>query len=256
MLTIDKKIFIFDIKDVHFSESPFDIEGCDLLTFYYCSNKVDAKGFNCKEKLTSIIDLTQDLNKIWQKMSKTSVRYKINRAQKEGIKIQKNNRYEEFFDIYKNFMRKKGFKSSFQIFGVGIIPLEVMKKNGTLFVAEYNGELLGGVLLLEDKTNIEAFIAASKRLENETMNSLLISRANRLIWWEAIKYAKEKSLKEFDLGGLWSEAEVEKDPKKKGINTFKLKFGGEVVTRYLYEKIYSKRLKLLYNMYSLKKELL
>ena len=43
----------------------------------------------------------------------------------------------------------------------------------------------------------------------------------------AIKNAKEKGIKEFDLGGLWSKEEAEKDEKKKGINTYKLSYGGK-----------------------------
>ena len=80
----------------------------------------------------------------------------------------------------------------------------------------------------------------------------IISNADRLIDWEAIKYAKEKGIKEFDLGGLWSKEEAEKDEKKKGINSFKLSLGGEIVTRYSYQKIYSKIYNLAHNLYNLK----
>ena len=63
MLVIDRKIFIFNIKEVYFSDSPFDIDNCDGIIFEYCKNKVDVEGFTRLTKLTSIIDLTQDLEK-------------------------------------------------------------------------------------------------------------------------------------------------------------------------------------------------
>lgn len=251
MQVIDKKMFMFNIKEVHFSKDPFDIDGCDFLIFPYCKNKVKAKGFFCYNKFTSIIDLTQNLDSIWQKMNRNSTRI-IKQAEREDIKIRINCEYDKFFQIYKNFLRKKRINSLFEVFGVGIMPLNTIKKNGTLFVAEYQGEILTGHLFLEDDSNIEDWVTGSKRLENEKERSKLVGCANRLILWEAIKYGKEKGLKEFDFGGLFPENKAEKDPIKKGINSFKLSFGGEVVPGYSYEKGYSKSFKLAYYMHHLK----
>jgi hypothetical protein len=243
---------MFDIKEVHFSDYPHDIESCDFLKFHYCKNIVNAKGFTCQKELTSVIDLTQDLDTIWQNTDKKSVRYKINRAQKEGIKIRINKDYDQFFQIYQSFIQKKGIKSFFDIFGVGSTTLEVMKEYGTLFIAEYDGEILVGTIYLEDNSNIKSWLGASKRLEVDKAKASIISCADRLIDWEAIKYAKEKGIKEFDLGGIWPKEEAEKDEKKKGINSFKLNFGGKIDTRYSYQKIYSKFYNIAYQLYNLK----
>jgi len=252
VLIIDKKILMFDIKEVHFSDYPHDIENCDFVKFHYCKNIVKVKGFTCHKELTSVIDLTQDLDTIWKNTDKKSVRYKINRAQKEGIKIRINKDYDQFFQIYREFIQKKGIKSSFDIFGVGATTLEAMKKYGTLFTAEYDKEILVGTLYLEDNSNIKSWLGASKRLEVDRAKASTISCADRLTDWEAIKYAKEKGIKEFDLGGIWSEEEAEKDDEKKGINSFKLCFGGKIVTRYSYQKIYSNFYNVAYNLYNLK----
>lgn len=252
MLITDRKILTFDIKEVHFSDYPHDIEGCDFLNFHYCKNKFNAKGFTCQKELTSVIDLTQDLDTIWKNMDRKSVRYRIKRAQREGIKIWINEGFDQFFQIYRSFIQKKGIKSLFDVFGVGAITLEAMKKYGTLFVAEYDGEILVGNIYLIDNSNMKAWIGASKRLEVNRAMASMISIADRLIDWEAIKYAKEKGIKEFDIGGLWSKEEAEKDEKKKGINSYKLDLGGKIVTRYCYRKIYSKIYNLAYHLYNLK----
>ena len=185
-------------------------------------------------------------------MDKKSTRYRIKRAIREGVKIRINEDYDQFFQIYRSFIQKKGIKSLFDVFGVGAITLEAMKKYGTLFVADLNGEILVGSVFLEDNSNMKAWIGASKRLEVDNKKASIISKANRLIDWEAIKYAKEKGIKEFDLGGLWSEDEAKRDSIKMGINSFKLDFGGKIVTRYCYEKINSKIYNLIYNLYNLK----
>lgn len=251
MLAIDKKILTFDIKEVHFSDHPHDIDDCDFLNFCYCKNKADVKGFTRKKEFTIVMDLTQDLDAIWQNMDK-KVRYWIKRAQREGIVVRINEDYDQFFQMYRSFIQKKGIKSLFDVFGVGSTTLETMKKNGTLFVAEYNDEILAGTLYLEDDSHIEAWIGASKRFELDNKKRTLIAGANRLIDWETIKYAKEKGIREFDLGGIWSEKEAEKDITKKGINTFKLSLRGKTVTRYSYQKIYSKTFSLAYYLYCLK----
>lgn len=252
MLTIDKKILTFNVREVHFSDRPFDIENCDFLNFCYCKKKLHIKGFTCQNELTNVIDLTQDLDTIWKKMDNKNVRYWINRAEREGIKIRINEDYDQFYKIYRSFIKKKRIKSLFDIFGVRSTSLESMKKHGTLFVAEYKGEILAGTLYLEDDAHIEAWLGASKRLESDKKKKTLVACANRLLDWEAIKYAKDKGIKEFDLGGLWPEEEAKKDTMKQGINDFKLSFGGKTVDCYSYKKIYSKTYSFLYYLYSLK----
>ena len=251
MQVIDKKMFMFHIKEVHFSENPLDIEGCDFVIFPFCKNKVEVKGFFCYQKQTSIIDLTKNLDTIWQKMNRNSTRV-IKQAEREDIKIRINCEHNKFFQIYKNFLRKKGLNSFFENFGVGIMPLNTIKKNGTLFIAENHDEILAGHIFLEDDSNIEDWVTGSLRLDVGKEGSKLVGCANRLILWEAIKYAKEKGIKEFDFGGLFPKNIAEKDPIKKGINSFKLSFGGEVVPGYSYEKGYSKSLKLAYYLHHLK----
>ena len=252
MLIIDRKILKFNIKEAHFSDYPQDIKGCDYLSFQYCKNKVNSKGFTCKKEFTSVIDLTQDLDTIWKCMDKKSVRYRIKRAQREDIKIRKDVSYEEFFQLHRSFIQKKGLKSLFDVFGVGNISLEIMKKYGTLFVAEYNGEILAGTIFLEDDFNIKAWIGASKRFDSDREKVSMTSNADRLVDWELIKYAKEKGIKEFDLGGLWSKEEEAKDKEKRGINSHKLELGGKIVACYSYKKFYSKKLLLAYQLYTLK----
>jgi hypothetical protein len=107
-------------------------------------------------------------------------------------------------------------------------------------------------VIATDGSHIEAWLSASKRFVADPSKKKIISLADRLIDWEIIKYAKEKGIREFDLGGIWPEEEAAQDIVKKGINDFKLRSGGKVVTRYLYQKTYSKTFSLVSNFYGLK----
>ena len=252
MIIIDKKILMYTIREVHFSDNPFDIENCDFINFCYCKNKLYAKDFTRQEELTSVIDLDQDLDSIWHKMDNKNVRYYINRGYREGIKIHINKKYNEFYKMTQYFNKKKGIKSHFDFLGVGRTSLEVMQKYGTLFIAEYDGVLLAGTLFLEDGSTIRSWIGSSIRFDSDKKKRILAGCGNRLIDWEVIKYAKDKGIKEFDLGGLWSEEEAKKDILKQRINDYKLRVGGDSVTRYSYTKIYSKTYSLFYHLYDLK----
>lgn len=213
------------------------MDGCDNLYIWYCRNKVEAKGFTCTRQFTAFIDLTQDLETIWRNMDRNA-RYGIKRAEREQIKYKLNQHYDEFYRMRENLARDKGFTS-----GLGFTPHsdELIKRYGTLFTAEFGGEVITGNVYLEDKEHILAWMSASNRLEVDKQKASLIGWANRMLHWEAIKYAKEKGIKEFNWGGVWPEEEVEASADKKSLNAFKLSFGAKVEPCYLYQKVYSKR---------------
>jgi hypothetical protein len=226
MLEIDKKKFFFKKKNIWFSNYPFDIPEVDVVYFYACKEKVDKENFNRKESPTLVIDLGQNLDEIWKNMGKKSCRYFIKRGQKLGIEIRLNQEIEATPE-----------------------NIDYLKRHGKLFTAHLNGELLSGALMLEDSEHIRWFYGASKRLEKGTNDISIVSFANRLAIWEAIKYAKAKGLKEFDLGGYYT-GNNENDPRV-GINRFKEKFGGVLTIYYTYWKYYSKLYMVIQRIYSL-----
>ncbi|NQE54743.1 hypothetical protein C5S29_14225 [ANME-1 cluster archaeon GoMg3.2] len=117
-------------------------------------------------------------------------------------------------------------------------------------MTEFDGEIIGGQFYLEDENNIRWLVGASKRLEVDRNQATLIGNANRLVIWQAIQYAKEKGIKEFDMGGYYTREA--KDVQKERINAFKKSFGGELVTHYIYHKDYSRIYKIAKWIYQLK----
>jgi len=240
MLEIDKNCLFFKTKQVYFSNDPFDIKNCQNIQFLYCKKRKDSNGFKQKQELTQIIDLTQELDTIFQEMQR-NVKNHIRRAEREGVEIQISKNFDEFYDIYISLFKKKNIISFMDKFGIGkIIPKEIMEKYGTLFVAKYNGEVIVGDVYLEGEDVVFSWAGASKRLSLDKQGKKMVSRASRLCVWKAIEYYKNKGKKEFDLGGMWPIEQEEDDFLKKGINSYKRGFGGKLVTRYNYEKTYSK----------------
>lgn len=242
-LEIDRKRYIFKIKEIWFSDYPYDVKNYHSVIFRECKNKVNIKGFEGKEQNTLVIDLTQDLDTILGNMDRDSCRYAIRRAAREGIHVRLNQDYREFYDLNRSFRQKKGLPTEPQ-------EVETMTRYGTLFTAELEGEIIAGHLYLEDKDNIRWLLGASRRLEVSKTKATLMGYGNRLIVWEAIKYAKEKGIKEFDLGGYYTgEA---KDEQREAINVFKKAFGGELTTHYIYQKDYSRLIRFARRMYQLR----
>ncbi len=87
-------------------------------------------------------------------------------------------------------------------------------------------------MYLEDDKTIRWLLGASKRLE---ISNPVIGAANRYLIWEALRYAKNKGLQEFDFGGY----HTGDNPDLQRVNFFKLSFGGERTTRYICRKDYS-----------------
>lgn len=246
---IDYSFLIFKKKDVFFSESPYDIhDDTDVVTFHYCKNKINVPGYKCAEILTSTIDLTQESEEIWNNMNR-KLRQKIKKATKENITWKINENFNEFYAISKDFMKQKNYATRLGFLSLELPNVKIMEKYGTLFTAELNGKILGGHLYLEDNENILAWISASNRLAVDKETSTLINCANCLLHWQAMNYAKEKSIKTFNWGGLWS-AKESLDPAKNSINVFKLSYGGKTETTYSYVKIYNKLYEKLSNIYN------
>jgi len=230
MLEIESNRYGFKTKTIWFSDAPFEVNGYDGVVFRACTDNVDLEGFFKREFTTSVIDLTQDLDVIWGKMSKSSCRSAIKRAEREGVEILVNQEYETFINLNRNFRTDKGLPP----FDVDV---DFMKNYGTLFVSMINGTIFGGQFYLNDDSHMRWLLGASKRLESTDNIKSLIGAANRLMIWEAIQYAKTAEIGTFDMGGYYT-GKIP-DPQKEGINHFKKSFGGEIVSHYTYEKDYS-----------------
>jgi hypothetical protein len=121
-----------------------------------------------------------------------------------------------------------------------------MRKNYFLTTYESNGTLMGGILSIKDNHRIRLLVSCSIRDLESGILPNTFGRANRLANWEMIKYAKEEGLVEFDFGGY---ATGELGEQLKGINKFKLSFGGGICEKFSFYKNYSKSFKVVKSLY-------
>jgi len=237
MLEITRKRGPFLIKEIWFSERPYTVKDYDSVIFKNCEERVSLDGFELEEFTTSVINLRQDLEMIWKNVS-SSCRREIRRAEDHGVSVRTSEDFGEFYSMYRSFAEAKGWNA----WRMGRRRFIEYVRNGTVFVAEFEGRKIAGHLYFGDGRQMRLMMAPSRRLERHEESSRRVGQANRLAFWEAIKYAKNAGMATFDLGGIYTGAN-QSDPRY-GINQFKFQFGGELITVYNYDMCRSRALRI------------
>jgi lipid II:glycine glycyltransferase (peptidoglycan interpeptide bridge formation enzyme) len=177
---------------------------------------------------TSIINLLLPETELLRRMHPKSCRYMVRRAEKLGerVTVRSNdaNARKDFIDIYNRFVDHKGF-------GVRTITWARMAKFEGLydvFVAYIDSKPLSVQLVLRDRDEGWAMDMMSANEEPDGDESrTLIGLANRYLHWHIQRFYKQSGFALYDFGGI--------DPEKlPSITSFKLSFGGDVVTIYNY----------------------
>ncbi len=234
MRGVESRVYGFKTQTIWFADEPYDVEDVDSICFLACKKKVDLDGFERKDLATIVIDLNQGLDAVWNGFS-SKCRSAIRKAEKEGVEIRIDQDHEGFIRLNESFRDDKGLTPDSR-------SPEFMKKNGVLITAHLGGELISGVFFITDSKNILGLLAASKRLEVDDAMRPMIANANRLVFWEGMKYGKEKGMEMYDLGGYY--VGTEPDPEKERINEFKRRFGGKIVEDFNYQKDYSLKIRM------------
>jgi lipid II:glycine glycyltransferase (peptidoglycan interpeptide bridge formation enzyme) len=254
MLITERKFQIFNIANIYFFEepvpiNPINLPNCDVLTYHTYENCGNIDGFYKMSYFTTTIDLKQDIDVIWNKIKRQHKR-SIHRAKKTDITITLCNNYKEFHQRYKKFLKLKNYADPS---GISIPSLEFMQKYGILFITKSQGKTLGGNLFFHDDYNVLHAFSEYEKFGNMRDKNKLISDSNCYMQWEAMQYFKNMGLINYDLGGLMSD-EMITNPQKQGLNYYKLRFGGDIKSRYEYRKFNSLFLKSLFNSWNFLKK--
>lgn len=243
MIEVQSRKLLYKKKCIWFADKPFDIERCDAAFFYAVSSRHDIPGFTCAISNTLLIDLAPSADEIKKSMSK-SCRYEINRASRKGLTVEKNRDQEEFYKLYAQFVKAKGFDGDLDRYW-GLAAA------GNLYTCYYRDQLIAGLLTLQDDMRSRWLLSGSVRLSADDKQMTMISGlANRLLVWEALLDAKNQGLQLFDLGGYYN-GDDQSNPEYR-IARFKKGFGGEPSEQYKYSKYYSPTLRAIKRLKNLK----
>ena len=209
------------IKDI-FSLTNFNQfkGGKSVLDFFY----------KRKKYFTKVIDLTRDIEEIRKDFSST-VRYKINRAEKDGVRfslysIHNQNLIDDYIDYYNTFAESKNlhFRLSAQV------HIEPFKENLIVTQALYNGHICamhGHIVDHQEKIVYLAHSSSHFRVKNNNIgvDKNFIGRANRFLHFKDFQYFKSLGFVLYDMGGYG----FDENGEPSSISRFKDGFGGILV---------------------------
>jgi hypothetical protein len=111
--------------------------------------------------------------------------------------------------------------------------LALIRKRGILITATYQGRLVAGGVFVSDGIDMRALILASDRLTAGGSTSEIVGWANRMVIWDALRFAHLVGHKQLDLGGIRPDSD---NRRLVSLAAFKEAFGGERVANYYYTR--------------------
>jgi hypothetical protein len=170
--------------------------------------------------VTLHIDLARDPEAILADMQKT-VRYKIRRADGEGLAWHEDVASKDFAAFHEAFARGKGIE------GIDMSRIESFGAALALTSVTQGDQVLSQHAHLVDVVEGRARLVYSSSARFAGVDPALVGRANRWCHWKDMLRFKELGVRTYDLGGF---APDTKNPTLEGINDFKTGFGGTIVT--------------------------
>ncbi len=142
------------------------------------------------------MDLQPDLDTLWHGLHDAS-RRAIAKAQRAGVVVRIAEQEEELRAFFEIHLRIRKYKyrllSQPYSFFKNIWRHFLKEQRGALMVADYQGEIIGGVLFLEWKDTVYYKFNASVPIHLE-------HRPNDLLMWKGIQYGKAKGYHYLDFG--------------------------------------------------------
>lgn len=230
MVRFHKKFYFFKVYENWFTYKFNFFQLFTLNSYLHLKNIEGKKIFGVqKNSCTVELNLEQDVDTIYGNFRNT-VKQEIRKSEKEGVVCDfEQNKVDEFVAFYNDFANAK------KIYPTSKQRVVELGNNLEMCFANLNGEMLVAHTYLVDKEVgiARLYHSASRRLD-ETVDRNVIGRANKLLTYKDILHFKEKGYKILDFGGY---ADNTEDKSLKGINEFKLSFGGEKVTCINYNSI-------------------
>jgi hypothetical protein len=200
----------------------FETQGCKFARIRSSPGLFDSRplswsGYTVQPYYTYRINLTKGSNFVWEQFDR-KLRVEINKAVREGVTVRSGDKDDLVFIhdlLFKRYV-EQGFKP------VNYIPflLDLYEKfypdKLKIFVAEYNGQKIGGTINLCFKNIMYLWVGIPK-------TDLVGISVNDVIQWEGIKWAEANGIEYYE------EMDAGDDPR---LRHFKSKYNPDLVIWY------------------------
>ena len=222
MVRYHKKVFFFNVYESWFTYKYEFWNIFSLNAFFHLKDFKNTKVPGIQDNSYTIeLNLEQDKEIIIANFSK-QIRQQTKIAESEGTICYFHNDVDKFISFFNEFAIKKHIITTSK---------DVIIKMGNtvkMSFAVHNGQILAAhSYLVDTEVGIVRHLhSATKRLDDQYDRNL-IGRVNKYLTVNDIFYFKEMGFKIFDFGGY---AKDTTNDSLKGINNYKLLFGGSIVT--------------------------
>lgn len=176
-------------------------------------------GYSAIPRYTYIGDI-RDGSLVWKKFNKT-VRKNITKAEKSGIIIEEGGEreYNLIVELLEKRYRNQGMKFDLPRDYLREIYYRFHQKNLRIFVCNWKGERVGGLVVLVYKNKFLFWLGGVSLKMEETY-------PNYLLFWKLMEWARSRGLEYFDLIGANTPS----------INKFKSQFGFDLKVYFWLQK--------------------
>lgn len=220
----------FNVERIWFSNQ--GESQCDLIRYVRASEPLYGNYIFCSPSETVITDLTDSIENIIAKCTKT-VKYEVNKCMKEGVIIERYpsalikkdpvilNEFEKVYMDFANDLHNKELLKAYNRKKV-----ESFIDSGCLLIVKAVVESVSvyHVYAYGDKECCLLYSVSNFREDSSMRN--LAGRTNKLLHIKDIEFFKENGLVVYDWGNISS------SENPNGIDVFKMSFGGKVCTLY------------------------
>jgi peptidoglycan pentaglycine glycine transferase (the first glycine) len=201
----------------------------------HLSEQLRALGFRLsphevQPRRTILVDLDVDPDTILARM-KQKTRYNIRLAERKGVRVRAGDEadLDAFYGLMERTSERDGFGIHSKAYYEAVHRLFVSSGHGQLLLADYDGQLLAGLVVLAHGDTAIYMYGASSDEERQRMPTYLLQ-------WKAMRWAMEHGCRVYDLWGVPDEDEdtleagfTERSDGLWGVYRFKRGFGGHLV---------------------------
>jgi lipid II:glycine glycyltransferase (peptidoglycan interpeptide bridge formation enzyme) len=184
---------------------------------------------------TILVDLTSDPEELLRRM-KQKTRYNIRLSARKGVTVRAGSEADlaPFYELMETTASRDGFGIHTESYYRAAHHLFVPSGQGRLLLAEYEGQLLAGLVVLclggSGRCGTACYMYGASSDEHRNL------MPTYLLQWEAMLWAREQGCQDYDLWGVPDEDEAtledeftQRSDGLWGVYRFKRGFGGRVV---------------------------
>lgn len=213
----------------------------DLLLNKNYKMEFKKNGFVIEDFLTFVIDLNQDIDKLWKNVKKNA-RNDVTKAQRENIEIkeiQNKHDLEKFELLSKQWAKTKGIEIKNPLVNLKNDWRDLQNNIQKFFLALKDDEILAAL-------RIACFnqIVYTRQVLNSY--SKLGNHTGSILTWSAMKWAKDSGMKIYDFSGGEAHKKSKQDSKRyseqwNSLLSYKRKWGGQEFPYYHFIKVTNKK---------------